>query len=291
MGKKAALIINPASGKAVRANLNRFADIATGLGFGLDVLRTSHAGHATALAREASGEGYDLVIAAGGDGTINEAINGLMGTDTPLGIVPLGTANVLAREAALPLKPEEALKTALTLEPRPIALGLIKTADESRYFSLMIGAGFDASVVHDLNNTLKSYIGKAAYVLKALETLLRWDSPRITLSIDGHEHACHTAIICNARKYGGEFVLAPEAGLARHGFEVIMLTRPGRSAMLRLALGFATGRHLKLGCVKTAHGTDITIEGGCHIQLDGDDLNQTPPARITSITNALRLAY
>lgn len=291
MSRRAALIINPVSGKAGHADLDRFEGIATGLGFGLDVLQTTHAGHATQLARAASDEGCDIVIAAGGDGTINETINGLAETGTPLGIVPLGTANVLVREAALPLSPEQALKAALTLEPRPIALGLIKTADESRYFSLMIGAGFDASVVHGVNNTLKKYMGKAAYVIKAMETLLTWDSPKLTLTIDGHEYACHTAIICNASKYGGEFIMAPEASLTKPGFEVIMLTEAGRMAMLRLVMGFATGRHLRLGCVRTAHGGDITIEGGCHIQLDGDDLNVLPPASLTTVSKALSLAF
>ena len=293
MAKHAALIINPASGGARKLDIGRCEGIATELGFALDILRTEHAGHATLLARQASGAGAHLIIAAGGDGTVNEVINGLALTGTPLGIVPLGTANVLALETGIPPEPEAALRLALATEPKSISLGNIRAGEHSQYFCLMAGAGFDARVVHNVNTSLKQYLGKTAYVLKALQTLMLWDSPELTLTIDGQAHTCQTAVVCNASRYAGNFIMAPEADISKPGFQVVMLMRPGQRAMLGFAMAFARGRHTGMDGVKVIKGDSIRIEGDTPIQLDGDDFSSTikAPASISAASDALRLAF
>lgn len=288
--KRVVLIINPASGGARRADLAKFEGIVTGHGASLDVLRTERPAHATELARQASRDAVDLVIAAGGDGTVNETLNGLVNTQTPLGIIPLGTANVLAREVALPLEPEAALVAALERSANPMALGHIDVSGLSRYFCLMAGAGFDSHVVHNVSTRVKKLMGKGAYVLQALQTLLGWESAEIQLNIDGTKHSCMTAVLCNARMYGGSFIMAPDADISRADFEVIMLKSSGRLNMLVFALAFLTGRHTGLASVQCIRGRDISINGTSSIQLDGDDF-APGPAKITITPEALRLVY
>ena len=288
--KHVALIINPVSGGAKRADLARFEGIVTEHGASLDILRTERAGHATELARQASQDGADLVIAAGGDGTVNETLNGLINTQTPLGIIPLGTANVLARETGLPMNPEDALVAALEKNANSISLGHIDAAGESRYFCLWAGTGFDSHVVHNISTSIKKIIGKGAYVLQAIQSLLGWESREIRLTIDSESHSCCTAIICNARMYGGSFVMAPGADITGNDFEVVMLKGTGRMKMLIFALAFVIGKHTALASVHRIKGKNISIDGSSGFQLDGDDF-ASGSAKLTIVPDALKLVY
>jgi len=288
MAKRIALIINPVSGGARGADLHRFEGIATEHGWSLDVLGTEHTGHATELARRASDEGFDLVVAAGGDGTINEAVNGLAMRQTPLGIVPLGTANVLAREVGIPLEPEDAFRRAISFEPEDIALGHLESGGLSRYFCLMAGVGFDASVVHNVNTALKKRIGKWAYVLKALQTFVLWQSPSMNVTVDGQPNLCQSAIICNARKYAGDFVMAPQADIRQPGFTVVLIKGMDRKTILGFALALVGGRHLGLRNVEAINGQEIMIDSEAFMQVDGDSFGRAP-ATITALPAALRL--
>lgn len=293
MARRAALIINPASGGAGQADMNRLEGIATGMGYELDVIETERAGHATELAAEAIGS-FDIVIAAGGDGTITETVNGLAGTDIPLGIVPLGTANVLARETGIPLTPHMAFEAALSRAPQSISLGHMEAGGLSSYFCLMAGVGYDASVVHNVNTGLKKVIGKGAYVLKALETLALWSAPELGVTVDGKANECQTVVICNARKYGGDLIMAPGADIGKPGFEVIMLKGKGRTELMNFLISFglmnASARHLNGRNVEVVSGQDIRVEGNAHIQLDGDDFGPAP-ALISARPDALRLVF
>jgi len=290
MARRISLIINPVSGGAGKLDLARLEGIATEQGCQLDVLRTESAGHATDLAREARQEGVDLVLAGGGDGTINEVVNGLAMTDTPLGIVPLGTVNVLARECGLPLDPESAFRAALERKPRSISLGHIVAGGVERYFSFVAGIGFDAHVVHGVSTGLKRYIGKGAYIAKALTSLATWSPPALRVSVDGMEIECQMLVASNGRDYGGDFVMAPEADLTGPGLVFTLLTDMRPVAMLKFALAFGLGRHLSVKGVEaiTTHGA--TINGLAHIQLDGDYFGVTP-AVISSFPGALRLVF
>jgi YegS/Rv2252/BmrU family lipid kinase len=290
MARRIALIINPVSGRAGKLDLSRLEGIATEQGSALDVLGTERAGHAIGLAREAREDGFDLVLAGGGDGTINEVINGLALSDTPLGIVPLGTVNVLARECGLPLEPEGAFRAALEREPRKIALGHIHAGGEERYFSFVAGAGFDAHVVHGVNAGLKSLIGKGAYIAKAVAALALWKPPRLVVRINGKELDCQMVIASNGRDYGGAFIMAPEADLMQPELDFVLLTDMRPSAMLKFALAFGLGRHLSISGVETLKSKEAMINGKAHIQLDGDYFNTTP-AEIRSVADALRLVF
>src|ERR1700761_8057318 len=205
------IVFNPVAGRRRAHLLWRVLDILVANGVRLDLVETHRAGHAEVLAREAVVRGEPMVVAAGGDGTIAEVANGLMGSATRLGVIPLGTANVLAHELALPFSPKS-VAAALAFG-RTCALwpGQATAADGARLFVQMLGVGFDAHVVRNLPYGLKKSFGKGAYVLQSLRELLRYRFPVIRLRIDGTETEAASVIISKGRLYGGKFRLAADA--------------------------------------------------------------------------------
>jgi len=160
--RKATLISNPKTGRYAsrRRPVEELAAQLESLGVKVDVRLTQGPGDATEIAARAARNGSSDVIVAGGDGTINEAIQGLAGTKARLAIIPRGTGNVLARELGLPLDDEQALRIAAQGKSRQIYLGLAidENTNESRYFILMAGIGLDASVVKRVQPSLKKRI-------------------------------------------------------------------------------------------------------------------------------------
>src|SRR5829696_4089610 len=191
--RKATLIANPKTGRYGSRRLRPIQDVASrleSLGIKIDLHLTGGPGEATEIATRAAHNGIADVIVAGGDGTINEAIQGLAGTAARLAIIPRGTANVLARELGLPLDDEQAAAVAARGKSRKVYLGVVidETSGESRHFVLMAGIGLDASVVRRVNPSLKKRIGKGAFWVSGLSHLATWNPRPFTLEIDGAEY-------------------------------------------------------------------------------------------------------
>ncbi len=226
----AVIIGNPNSGRAGdEGYLERHADVLRSGGLSVEVLNTERPDHATELAALA---GDRLVIAAGGDGTVNEVLNGLS-PEATLGILPLGTANVLARELGIPLDdPEGACKRILTGEHSRIDLGVATDRDGvERRFACMAGIGFDASVVRTVTPRLKRYLRVLAFPLMAFKVLAEQDVPMIHVHHGDTIYVTQFAIVANGHYYGGDFKVA-DAGLLTNGeFETILVERV--SALLR----------------------------------------------------------
>ncbi len=226
------IVFNPVAGRRRATLLWRVLDILVANGLRLDLAETHRAGHAEALARDAARRGEQLVVAAGGDGTIAEVANGLMGSATRLGVIPLGTANVLAHELGLPFAPK-AVAAALafgrtcTLWP-----GQANSPTGTRLFVQMLGVGFDAQVVHNVAFPLKKLFGKGAYVLQSMRELTRYSFPTIRLRIDDAETEAASVIISKGRLYGGRFLLAADAVPADPGFSVVLFDRSGPGAAI-----------------------------------------------------------
>jgi diacylglycerol kinase (ATP) len=224
--RKAVIIGNPNSGSAGdEGYLERFAETLRAGGLEVEVLNTERPDHATELAAMA---GDRLVIAAGGDGTVNEVVNGLS-KDATLGILPLGTANVLARELGLPLKPEDACERILTGTGSRMDVG-VATDEEGteRRFTCMAGIGFDASVVREVTPRFKRYLRSLAFPLVALKVYFRGDLPQLHL-IDGNTtHVAQLAIVANGHYYGGDFKVAEVASLTSGKLEVVLIEKVGR---------------------------------------------------------------
>ena len=223
--KKAVIIGNPNSGSAGdEGYLERFAETLRTGGLEVEVLNTERPDHATSLAAAA---GDMLVVAAGGDGTVNEVVNGLSKGAT-LGILPLGTANVLARELGLPMKPEAACERILSGTAMRMDIG-VATDEEGteRRFACMAGIGFDANVVREVTPRLKRYLRSLAFPLVALKVYLRGDQPDVQIVDGDTTRVAQFAVIANGQYYGGEFEMAEEASLTSRELQVVLIEKVG----------------------------------------------------------------
>jgi diacylglycerol kinase (ATP) len=288
------LISNPAAQKASDRKVAMASYYLQSKGCTVEVLFTEKRGDAESLAREAIKKSPSFVIAAGGDGTINEVINGITGTEIPLAILPLGTTNVLAKELGIPETAEAAMKIAISRTPRSISLGKIAYTHYSslitRYFCLMAGIGFDGESVFRISETVKKISGKGAYILSGLKTLTGFNPEQLTFSIKGMIYAGYSAIIGNAAKYGGHFRVTPDARLTDPYLYVCLFKGKKRLDLIRYVFGIVAGRHLTFKDIEYLKAGSIEIQGKAHIQIDGDYIGMTP-AKIDIVPNALRLIF
>lgn len=272
LGLRALVIHNPAAGGRRRRRLAATLRLLEAEGCRIMLCETKGPGDAERLARAIDPATCDMIVAAGGDGTINEVANGLIasGHRVPLAIVPLGTANVLAKEIGLRTGPRDVAGAILRRRSRPVHPGLAN----GRHFVQMAGAGIDAHVVQGVNLALKRRTGKLAYVVESLVQAFRYDFPLLTVTIDGARHTARMVVVCNGRHYGGPFVAAPEASLAAEEFHVVMLEQGGIGAVLRYGAALLAGRLPYLPDVRVIAGRQIRIEGplGAPVQGDGDTI-------------------
>jgi diacylglycerol kinase (ATP) len=219
--RRLAAIYNPTSGGGqFRRDVPLIVESLGVLGFSVTELPTSRAGHASELAAGAVADGVDVVCAIGGDGTVNEVINGIAGSDVPLAVVPTGTVNVLALELGIPLDPPDACRLAARGHVIDIDLGL---AGE-RYFALMAGAGVDAAVVSSMNPTLKKALKEAAFAIQGFAKYLTGDSPLIRVEADEECIDGYFVVLGNAANYGGSFGVTPLADMRDGLLDVCVLT-------------------------------------------------------------------
>ncbi|MBM4145596.1 MAG: diacylglycerol kinase family lipid kinase [Nitrospira sp.] len=288
------LISNPAAKKASDRKVAMASYYLQSKGCTVEALFTEKRGDAESLAKEAIKKSPSLVIAAGGDGTINEVINGITGTEIPLAILPLGTTNVLAKELGIPETVEASMKIAISHTPKSISLGKIVYTSYSslitRYFCLMAGIGFDGESVFRISEAVKKMSGKGAYILSGLKTLTGFNPEQLTFSINGMTYAGYSAIIGNAAKYGGHFRVTPDARLTDPFLYVCLFKGKKRLDLIRYVLGIVTGRHLAFKDIEYLKAGSIEIQGRSRIQIDGDYLGMTP-AKIGIVPNALRLIF
>jgi YegS/Rv2252/BmrU family lipid kinase len=265
------VIVNPAAGRRRRPFLEAVLGAVRARGVALTVRETAAPGHAETLARAAVAEQFDAILAAGGDGTVNEVINGLAGSAQVFGIVPLGTANVLAAEIGLACTPEAIAHTIAGGTPRPVYFARAG----GRVFALMAGAGLDARVVAGVDLKLKRRVGKLAYVWQALLELIRYRPTLYEVALGGGaRHRAAGVIVAKGHYYGGRFVCAPQARLGEPVLQVCLFQKPGRLSAMRYALALASGRLCRLpeSDYRIVPARALTISGppGERMQLDGD---------------------
>jgi diacylglycerol kinase (ATP) len=276
MGRSAVIIGNPNSGRAgSEALLERCAEILRSGGLGVEVLNTEHPDHATELASLA---GDRLVVAAGGDGTINEVINGL-GEGATLGILPLGTANVLARELGLPLVVERACERILRGETARIDLGVATNREgDERRFSCMAGIGFDAHVVRAVTPRLKRYLRSLAFAITAFKVLFEKEFPPVQV-IHG-DTTCITrfAIIANGHFYGGDFRVTHPGLLTNGELEAILVERVSvllrPDIFARIVAKRPLDRSLRSFMAKELHA--CAPDADVPVQIDGEVWGRLP---------------
>ena len=268
------LIANPAAGRQALDRIERAQTCLRELGAEVELVLTRGRGDARRAAAGARQEEVDRVIAAGGDGTLNEVINGLVPTPIPLAFIPLGTTNVFAIETGIPFLLEDACRIALEAPARPVCTGIAG----DRYFLLMAGIGFDAEVVYGINLRLKRWIGKLAYVVGGLSAWMQ--RPPAIVEVEDESGAVHRgygAIVGNARLYAGRFTLTPEASLLEDRLDLCLFLKPGRLSLLRQIAATAAGRSPGPPGVRCLQGRRFAIRGQrVPVQIDGDYLGMLP---------------
>jgi diacylglycerol kinase (ATP) len=272
------VIFNPNAGQVdLRSQLQRIADTWNQTGWQVTLQPTQYAGHATEIAREASEAGIDLVIAAGGDGTVNEIINGLVGSRTAMGTLPVGTVNIWAREMGLSMDLFSAAKD--------LRAGVIEQVDVGqagdRYFLLMAGIGFDAAVTADVRSSEKKRLGAIAYVKRAIELMGKFQGQRSWILIDGQRVRGRVLMIVigNSQLYGGAIKFTANAVLDDGWLDVCVIK--GRSIWMaapsRLLSVLTRGYHRDPKVVYyRAKSVRITGKRPLPVQVDGDFLGMTP---------------
>lgn len=267
-------IYNPTAGRRARGKFERFRAALARLGATVTVAETERPMHARELAEAADPGRFDAVAVAGGDGTINEAMNGIVESGLPLAILPLGTANVLANELDLPHAPEALAEIAALKAPRAIVPAEIVSAERNEpwRFLLMAGIGFDAEVVANLNLHLKRKIGKGAYALGSVAQLARHERRTFAARIDGKSEVPASLVVARAHFYGGRFILAPQARLDTPALHTVLFPSPSRLAALRYMTGVVTGTLARQCDVEVRRAATIDLAGpeGAPVQIDGD---------------------
>ncbi|HEX3187526.1 MAG TPA: diacylglycerol kinase family protein [Pyrinomonadaceae bacterium] len=279
--RKATLISNPKTGryKSRRLPIEHIASLLRSRGVEVELRPTTRAHEATEIAARVARNGSSDVFVAGGDGTINEVIQGLAGTKARLGIIPRGTANVLARELGLPLDEEEAATIAARGNSRRIHLGLAidERNNVSRHFALMAGIGLDASIVRHVRPRLKKRIGKGAFWISGLSHLASWSPHPFTLEIDGRDYTGTFAAIGKAPRYGGDLAITPGARLDEPEFEVCIIETSNRFRYLRLlSQAMRAGMPRDNPAVKFIKTARITAHGDAPVQIDGELIGALP---------------
>ena len=279
--RKATLISNPKTGRYAsrRRPVEALAKQLESLGIKVDLRLTQGPGDATQIAARAARNGSSDVIVAGGDGTINEAIQGLAGTAARLAIIPRGTANVLARELGLPLDDEQAVAVAARGKSRTIYLGLVidETTNESRHFVLMAGIGLDASVVKRVQPSLKKRIGRGAFWISGLSHLADWNPQPFTVEIEGNKYTATFAAVGKSAKYGGDLAITPGARLDQREFEICIIETVSRLRYLHLlSYAMREGMPRDNPEVRFVKAASVNAYGDAQVQVDGELIGHLP---------------
>ena len=254
---------------------------------------TTGPGMAGAMAREHVAGGADLIVVMGGDGTINEAAEGLIGTAVPLAILPAGTASVLATEMRLGVNPETVARRLNGLVPRRISVGRLTCSGGavSRHFLLMAGVGLDAHVVYKVSGALKAKTGKFAYWVAGW-SLLGKRLAEFEVEIAGEKRKCSFALLSKVRNYGGDFEIARNVTLLHDRFEVILCEGGTAARYVKYFVGMAFNRLSGMRGVTVLHADRVTIAAAdgrtAYVQIDGE-LGGTLPAEIRIVPDALTL--
>lgn len=229
------------------------------------------------IARKAALEGADIVAAAGGDGTIGEVANGLVGTGAILGVLPMGTGNDFARTIGIGTDLNLAAKTLLAGEIREIDLG---KAVSGGYFINVAGCGFDAEVAWRINHGFRRMRGTPAYIAAVIRTLATFKPAAITLELDGVRSECQVMLcaVANAKTYGGGMRIAPDAELDDGLFDVVLVGDVSRVEFLRAFPKVFKGTHTDHPKVTVLRGKKVSIssETALSTLADGEEIGSTP---------------
>ena len=285
---KTLVIVNPASGRGrAKKRIPAIERILRASGLDFDLVLSKRTWHTAELAEAAAREGLDAVIAAGGDGTVNETINGLMHArqggfvNTALGVLSIGTGNDFAASLNLPVKLEEAIQAIVSNTPKFVDIGLLKgcALPKERYFGNCVGVGFDAAG-GILAEKITWTAGFLAYLIAALQNIfIYYKAPTLEIHLDAEIIRMPSLLVSvmNGKRIGGGFWTAPNASQDDGLFDLCIAEEVSRSRMLTLLPHFLKGTQTTQPEIQMKQARMVKIiatKGTMPIQVDGEILDE-----------------
>ena len=310
--RRAALIYNPVSGtkRHMRlAHVESAAGVLQAAGVETRLVPTTARHSAGPQARDLAAEGFDTVFACGGDGTMHDVLQGLVGTETAMGLIPLGSGNVLAHDLGMPIEPAAAARAQLEWEPRSLCAGEVHYTNrdgamESRHFATTVGIGWDAEMLYRVTVEAKSRLGLLAYVYEGSKLALMYGFPpfdaEILDSAGKREKATISQVMAVRITNFGSFMrrFAPGAALVRDDMQLVLFRTRRLWRYVSYMVGVSLGAHWPVGGVDLVHAKEIacvpipghSVHRGRHIAVEADgEVLGTLPATVRIMPNAFKL--
>lgn len=283
---KTLFIINPIAGRNKSKII--WNDIKSHINIPFDYVFTQMPGDARRFAHDAYSQGFKRVVAVGGDGTVSEVVNGIVGSDLELGIIPAGTGNDFVKTLNIPLTPKEALTVIETGKTTMVDLG----KSEKGFFINVAGAGFDAEVVNTTNVDIKFLTGTPAYVSGLIINLVRYSPREAQIEIDGkvYHRKLWLIVVANGQYFGGGMKISPDAVIDDGLFDICMVNSMSRLEILRFLPKVFTGAHKTHPALEVIRGRNIKIDfkTPTKVQADGEVIGNTPVS-FSIVSKALKV--
>ena len=294
----AVFLVNPASaGGTTGRRWPELAHRAAALGLTGDTLFSERPGHLRELARDAAEAGTDLVVAVGGDGTVNEVASGLVGSATRLAVIPRGTGVDFVRTFAIPTRLEDAVRVALHGATRVVDAGRVGyrtwSGDAGEgWFVNVAGVGMSGAVAKRTNESSKALGGKVSYFWSTLAVFARWQNTEVQVTVDGEIRSgrMHEVIVANGRYLGGGMMMTPDATPDDGRFDVLVIGDLTKADLVRTLPKVYRGTHLPHPKAELLRGATVSVDAPdpLPVQLDGEQPGTTP-VRFEVVPGALRL--
>jgi diacylglycerol kinase (ATP) len=291
-------LVNPASANGrTRKIWPELAHRAARLGLEGETLFSERPGHLIELAREAVDRGAELVVAVGGDGTLNEAVNGIAETGVPLATLPLGTGMDFVRTYGIPTKFEDAVRVAVegdtrTIDAARVAYRTWSGEDATRWFANVGSVGMSGAVAQRANSMSKRLGGRVTFFYALTRVFLAWENTEMTVTLDDGERRgrMHDVILANGQWHGGAMWLAPDAKPDDGLFDVVFIGDINKRDFLTTAPKIYKGKHVGHPKVEIVRSATVTVDAPEHlpIEVEGEQVGTTP-ARFEIVPGALRV--
>jgi YegS/Rv2252/BmrU family lipid kinase len=291
-------LVNPASGNgSTGRRWPELARRASALGLEGDTLLSEHAGHLIELARGAVESGATLVVAVGGDGTLNEVVNGVAGRDVDLASIPLGTGMDFGRTYRIPGKFEDAVRVAVGGDVRKIDAGRVRYRtwageNAERWFANVSSVGMSGAVAQRANGMSKALGGKVTFFYALTRVFLEWQNTDVTVRLDDCERRgrMHDVIVANGVWHGGGMMLAPDAAPDDGQFDVVLIGDVSKVDFLTTAPKIYKGKHVDHPKVEVLRSARVEVDAPVQlpIELEGEQVGTTP-ATFEVVPGALRV--
>jgi YegS/Rv2252/BmrU family lipid kinase len=271
------LIANPTAGRGrVGKILPQIQNLFAQHGLEHHVALTREPGHAVELAREAANQGFETVVGVGGDGTMNEVLNGIMGTEAKMGFIPAGTGNDFARTLGIPLNLEKAARVFKTGKTTAMDIG----QDCQGYFSIILGLGFPSDVMHHVNTTKNMFRGPAAIFVSILQVVNKLRPYPVHIITDDEDFSATVMgiFILNTRFTGGGLQIAPQAKYDDGLLDVVVMHEMKKTNFLMTLPKAYQGKHLSNPACQLLRTTSIKVQTAEPMRklFDGNVFGESP---------------